>query len=210
MPTPLSDAEGNMNQGDKSESWSSPARSETLHTPGSFLHRSWEISAVPGQTTPGGSGKAKCQAPNPPAVEKSDAFILPGKPSNKGDQPAEMVEGRSAAKGNAEQAPALRTQSRISCASTGLERVRQAVRRSRRLRFTGAHASYTPQLLLDSFHRLQRNAAAGVDGVTWREYEKILLNGWPSCDTSCPAGYRVAKTTVLGGLHHEYRLEKAA
>ena len=25
-----------------------------------------------------------------------------------------------------------------------------------------------------------------------------------------PAGYRVAKTTVLGGLHHEYRLEKAA
>ena len=25
-----------------------------------------------------------------------------------------------------------------------------------------------------------------------------------------PAGYRVAKTTVLGGLHHEYRLEEAA
>jgi len=25
-----------------------------------------------------------------------------------------------------------------------------------------------------------------------------------------PVGYRVAKTTVLGGLHHEYRLEKAA
>src|SRR5437763_4302168 len=32
----------------------------------------------------------------------------------------------------------------------------------------------TPQLLVDSFYRLQRNAAAGVDGVTWREYEKIL------------------------------------
>ena len=25
-----------------------------------------------------------------------------------------------------------------------------------------------------------------------------------------PAGYRVAKTTVLGGLHHEYRLEEVA
>jgi RNA-directed DNA polymerase len=115
-PTPLSDAEGEMNQGDTCESWSSPARSETLHTPGSFLHRSWEISAVPGETTPGGSGKAKCHTPDPPAVEKSDALILPGKPSNKGDQPAEMVEGRSAAKGNADQDPAPRTQSRTSCA----------------------------------------------------------------------------------------------
>jgi retron-type reverse transcriptase len=32
----------------------------------------------------------------------------------------------------------------------------------------------TPQLLEESFYSLQRNAAAGVDGVTWREYEKIL------------------------------------
>src|SRR6516164_1038780 len=173
-PTPLSDAEGNMNQGDRRESWDSPARSETLHTPGSFLHRSWESSAVPGETTPGGSGKAKCHTPDPPAVEKSDALILPGKPSNKGEQPAEMVEERSVAKGNAEQAPAPRTQSRNSCASTGLERVRQAARRNRRLRFTALMHHITPQLLVDSFYSLQRKAAAGVDGVTWREYEKIL------------------------------------
>src|SRR3712207_4800326 len=58
-PTQLCDAEGNMNQGDKGESWGSPARSETLHTPGSSLHRSWEISAAPGGTTSGGPGKAK-------------------------------------------------------------------------------------------------------------------------------------------------------
>src|SRR5436305_14649057 len=35
-PTQLSDAESNMNQDDICESWVSPARSETLHTPGSF------------------------------------------------------------------------------------------------------------------------------------------------------------------------------
>src|SRR5436305_3296157 len=98
-PTQLSDEEGNMDQGDKCESCDSPARSETLHTPGSFLHRSWEISAAPGGTTSGDSGKAKSRTPEQPAGEKSDALILPGKPSNKGDQPAEMVEGRSAAKG---------------------------------------------------------------------------------------------------------------
>src|ERR1700688_2227558 len=103
-PTQLSDAEGNMNQGDRCESWASPARSETLYTPGSFLHRSWEISAGPGATTPGSSGKAKSHTPGQPSVEKSDALAVPGKPSNKGNQPAEMVEGRSAAKGNADAA----------------------------------------------------------------------------------------------------------
>jgi RNA-directed DNA polymerase len=172
-PTQLSDAEGNMYQGDHSESWGSPARSETLHTSGSFLHRSWEISAVPGETTSGGPGKAKSRTPGPTA-EKSDALVVPGKPSNKGDQPAEMVEGRSAAKGNAAQDPAPRTQRRTSCASMGLEGVRQAARRNRRLQFTALMHHITPQLLVDSFYSLQKNAAAGVDGVTWREYEKIL------------------------------------
>ena len=173
-PTQLSDAEGNMNQGDRCESWDSPARSETLHTPGSFLHRSWEISAEPGATTPGSSGKAKSHTPGQPSVEKSDALTVPGKPSNKGNQPAEMVEGRSAAKGNAGQDPAPRTQSRTSCASMGLEGVRQAARRNRRLRFTALMHHITPQLLVDSFYSLQKDAAAGLDGVTWREYEKIL------------------------------------
>src|ERR1700693_4080089 len=148
-PTQLSDAEGNMNQGDRCESWGGPARSETLHTPGSFLYGSWEISAEPGATTSGGSGKAKCHTPGQPSVEKSDALVVPGKPSNKGEQPAEMVEGRSAAKGNAEQVPAPRTPSRTSCASTGLEGVRQAARRNRRLQFTALLHHITPQLLMD-------------------------------------------------------------
>ena len=173
-PTPLSDAEGKTDQGDKCEPWDGPARSETLHTPGSFPHRSWEISAGPGETTPGSSGKAKSHTPGQPMVEKSDVLVLPGKPSNKGDEPAEMVEGRSAAKGNAGQDPAPRTQSRTSCASMGLEGVRQAARRNRRLQFTALLHHITPQLLVDSFYSLQKNAAAGVDGVTWREYEKIL------------------------------------
>jgi RNA-directed DNA polymerase len=173
-PTPLSDAEGNTNQGDRCESWNGPARSETLYTPGRFLQRSWEISAVPDATTPGNSGKAECRTPETTVVEKLDAYILPGKPSNKGSNPSEMVEGGNAAKGNAEQAPAHRTQSRISCPSTGLECVRQAARRDRRLRFTALMHHITPQLLMDSFYSIQKNAAAGVDGVTWREYEKIL------------------------------------
>lgn len=79
-----------------------------------------------------------------------------------------------AAKGNADQSPAPRTQSRIRSASMGLEGVRQAARRNRRLRFTAPLHRITPQLLVDSFFSLRKNAAAGVDGVTWREYEKIF------------------------------------
>ena len=161
-PTQLSDAEGKTDQGDRCESWGGPARSETLHTPGSFLHRSWEISAVPGETTSGSSGKAKSRTPGQRTAEKSDALVVPGKPSNKGEQPAEMVEGRSAAKGNAEQDPAPRTQSRNNRASTGLQGVRQAARRDRRLRFTALLHHITAQLLMDSFYSLQKNAAAGV------------------------------------------------
>ena len=180
-PTLLSEAEGNMNQGDNRKSWDGPARSETLHTPGSFLHRSWEISSAPGATAPGGAGKAKSRNPADPRGEKSDTPVVPEKPPNKGMHPAEMVEGRGAAKGNADQAPAPRTQSRTSCASMGLEGVRQAARRNRRLRFTALLHHITPQLLVESFYSLQRNAAAGVDGVTWREYEKILPERVPVC-----------------------------
>jgi RNA-directed DNA polymerase len=139
-PTPLSDAEGEMNQGVSCESWDGPARSETLYTPGSFLHRSWEISAAPGATTPGSSGKAKRHTPGPPAVEKSDALIVPGKPSNKGHQPAEMVEGRSTAKGNAEQVPASPTQScssRRACITSRRSYLWTASTASRRTRRRG-------------------------------------------------------------------------
>src|SRR5689334_1634699 len=37
-PTQLSDAEGKMEQGDRCEPCDSPARSQTLHTPVSFLN----------------------------------------------------------------------------------------------------------------------------------------------------------------------------
>jgi group II intron reverse transcriptase/maturase len=56
----------------------------------------------------------------------------------------------------------------------GLEGVRVAARRDRRLRFTALLHHITPSLLEVSFYALQHNAAAGVDGVTWREYEGSL------------------------------------
>jgi retron-type reverse transcriptase len=56
----------------------------------------------------------------------------------------------------------------------GLEGVREIARRNKRERFTALLHHVTPSLLVESFHALRKNAAAGVDGVTWREYEQIL------------------------------------
>src|SRR5213083_1820159 len=66
--------------------------------------------------------------------EKSDSAIVAGKPTNKAGQPAaEQVEPRVEAKGNASQQSTRRTQSRVSV-SHALERIRQSVRKKKKLR----------------------------------------------------------------------------
>jgi len=131
MPTLLSEAEGNTEQGANRKSCDGPARSEIPSMSGSLLLRSWEVSSVPASQGVGGAGKACSHNPAAYADEKSDTPILPKKPPNKGSDPAEVVEGRGVAKGNADKIPASRTQSRSSRASMGLEGVRQAARRDR-------------------------------------------------------------------------------
>jgi hypothetical protein len=95
----------------------------------SDLHGSWEISSAPeAKLGTGGAGKAKSRNPVVHAGEKSDASVVPRKPPNKGDDPAEMVEERNVAKGNTNDPPAPRTQSRDKSVSMGLDSVREAAR----------------------------------------------------------------------------------
>jgi len=60
----------------------------------------------------------------------------------------------------------------------GLDGVREAARAAKasgkEVRFTALLHHVTSQLLRDSFMQLKRDAAAGVDGVRWREYEEGL------------------------------------
>ncbi len=58
----------------------------------------------------------------------------------------------------------------------GLEGVREAARRDRRAQFTALLHHITPTRLEESFHTLRRDAAAGVDGVTWTSDEEGLAN----------------------------------
>jgi RNA-directed DNA polymerase len=57
-------------------------------------------------------------------------------------------------------------------ASIGLRGVREAAQRDKGLRFTTLLHHVNEQLLLDSFYQLKRQAAPGVDRVTWGEYEQ--------------------------------------
>ncbi len=64
-----------------------------------------------------------------------------------------------------------RTQNR-EIASRGLQGVRESAQRDKGLRFTTLLHHVNERLLLDSFYLLKRQAAPGVDRVTWGEYEE--------------------------------------
>jgi RNA-directed DNA polymerase len=57
-------------------------------------------------------------------------------------------------------------------ASRGLQGVREAAQRDQGLRFTTLLHHVNEKLLLDSYYLLKRQAAPGVDRVTWGEYEE--------------------------------------
>src|SRR5213596_2548440 len=108
---------------------------------------------------------------------KSDRPTVPGKSPNKAGQPAEGMEGSGLAKGNLPQQNASRTPSRED-ASSALERVRQAARKDKKLRFTALlHHIYNLETLRMAYFRLKKEAAPGVDGETWRHYgEQLEVN----------------------------------
>ena len=107
--------------------------------------------------------------------KKSDLAKVAGKLTNKtgGKTAAESVEPRAGAKGNANQQSTDRTQCRVSV-SQALERVRKVARTRKKERFTALLHHINMDLLRLSFYALKRNAAPGVDGVTWQDYEAAL------------------------------------
>jgi len=109
------------------------------------------------------------------AGRESVGRVLPAKCPNKGGSlsPAEGMEGSRSTKENTGQSAASQMQS-WGNALAGLQRVREAAKREKRLRFTALLHHVSVALLVNSFYALKRGAAPGVDGLTWQEYEKDL------------------------------------
>ena len=108
------------------------------------------------------------------AVGESHDCIVPAKVPNKDPHgSAEGLEGRRSIKENTGESNPNRMQSR-AIGSRGLEGVREAAKKDKGLRFTALLHHVTEGLLRDSFYSLQRQAAPGVDRVTWQQYEQGL------------------------------------
>ena len=106
--------------------------------------------------------------------EESDSVVVAVKPTNKAERSAaEPVEPRTGTKGNAGQQSTCRAQDRESV-SQALERVRQAARQRKKERFTSLLHHVDRAMLRTAFYAIKRDAAPGVDGVTWETYEQDL------------------------------------
>ena len=108
--------------------------------------------------------------------EKSDSAIVAKKPANKAEakaKAAEPVEPRAGTERNAREQSTHLTQSRARV-SQALQRVRNAARQRKKEKFTALFHHINIDLLRVSFFALKRDAASGVDNVTWQDYAADL------------------------------------
>lgn len=108
----------------------------------------------------------------------SDDPIVPMSPANKDDaeSSAESAEGRGPTRRNTDQSNLDRTQKPESRRSRGLLGVRETARNCRELKFTTLLHHINAELLTSSFCQLKKNAAVGIDQMTWHEYERDLAD----------------------------------
>ena len=152
------------------------AESETLRMRGNSLHGNRETLETPlPENGRGRSENAYEQTSDMYVSRESDDSIVPEKRANKAGTiaAAEPVEGRGSTKGNVTQT-LLAPDSVPGRRGMGLLGVREAAKRDKTMRFTALLHHVNPELLRASYFELKRQAAPGVDGMTWQEYGRNL------------------------------------
>jgi len=105
---------------------------------------------------------------------KADSAIVAVKPTNNAGQPAtEPVEPRAGTKRNVGEQSTHRTQGRARV-TQALARVRKAAQQRRKEKFTALFHHLSVDLLREAFLVLKRDAAPGMDGLTWQAYAADL------------------------------------
>jgi retron-type reverse transcriptase len=140
------------------------------------MHENRETSLPTARASGSPAGEGESRTSGTHGREESDRAVVPMKPSNKvtGQTPAaaEMVEERARTKENVQKARAAPAQDGTTASQ--VKGVRKAARERKQEQFTSLLHHLTVDLLRDSYHALKRDAAPGVDGVRWAEYEEGL------------------------------------
>ena len=132
--------------------------------------RSGMVRGVADRRRLGREGNASGGNPLMHDREQSDRPVVPAKPPNNPGRPgAEVVEGRGLPEGNAasETCPGCSAGQGVS---SDLDRVRQVARKDGDVRFTALLHHVSVDRLREAYRAISPDAAAGVDGVTWRDY----------------------------------------
>jgi RNA-directed DNA polymerase len=170
VPTTFGESEGNIMGGDRREPSMNPAQPENSGMPGNSMRENREAPLASGSSSPDRLEKAMSYTSSAHAGGESDEQVVPAKRPNKGEgSPAEGVEGSCSTEGNTEETRMCRTQGREHVYQ-GLGGVRKAAHRNGKQKFTALLHHVNTELLRDSYFCLKRQAAPGVDGITWQQY----------------------------------------
>src|SRR6266700_1721734 len=176
----VQEAEGNTAGSARRELPGGPARSENQGMYASSMRENRESPPLAHPTIRGGPF-GEGQGRKPELGGQSDSPVVPAKPANKAARgeaahtqaAAESVEGRGLAKGNTESAARSGRGAGIR-APRALDRVRQVAERDKEVRFTALLHHVDVERLRTAYLALRRQAAPGVDGVTWAAYGRNL------------------------------------
>jgi RNA-directed DNA polymerase len=176
----VTNVEGNIAGDARREPPADPARSKNQGMYASSMRENREGPPFARPLIRGGP-PGEGQGRKPGMGGQSDSPAVPAKPANKAARgetaqtraEAESVEERGLAKGNAESAAGSGRRAGQST-PPALDRVRQVAKADREVRFTALLHHVDVESLRRAFWALKRQAAPGVDGVTWLAYERDL------------------------------------
>jgi RNA-directed DNA polymerase len=107
------------------------------------------------------------------SVEKSDEVTVPEKSAKMRVTPVESAEGKTEAEGKSAARNASSTQ-RETEVHTSLQRIGERAKQKPEEKWTNLLSHIRRPLLREAYQRLRKNAAVGVDEVTWDEYGERL------------------------------------
>jgi RNA-directed DNA polymerase len=132
-----------------------------------------DLGGDPSAMVAGGSLREGTEPQSAESSEESDEGMVPRKSAKTWVTPVESMEERPEAEGKSASRDALRAQDRQG-ALTFMERVGQRAKQKKGEQFNNLLSHIKVPLLKEAYERLNKKAAVGVDGVTWREYGENL------------------------------------